>query len=182
MREKELTEKILLKETKFQGKIFDTQLWEVELPNGKKGQREAVIHSGGVCAFALREDGKVPLVKQHRVVAGEILWELPAGKKEKNENSLAAIQRELEEETGLKAANWEKLISFYPTPAYCSEIIDIYLATTTFLGRQCLDLDEFLEVDFFDIEEISNMIKTGKIKDGKTLVGIFLAIDRLKNP
>ena len=177
--EKELLEEIVEKETLFIGQVFDTQLWEVTLPNGKKARREAVIHHGGVTAFALSPDGKVPLVRQHRVVAGEILWELPAGKREKGEEPLSAMKRELREEAGLTANSWEHLLTFYPTPAYCTEEIHVFLAKDTSRVSQQLDEDEFLQVSFFTMEELKTMIHSGQIKDGKTLIGIFLALEKL---
>lgn len=180
MKDENLLEKIIEKETIFEGKIFDTQLWTVELPNGQKALREATLHPGGVSAFVLCNDGTVPLVRQHRVVAGEVLWELPAGKIEKGEDTLEAIKRELEEEVGLRANHWEKMVGFFPTAAYCSEMIHLFFAKDTIKTQQCLDPDEFLQVAFFSVEQLLNMACSGEIKDGKTLIGIFLALNRIE--
>ncbi|NLB89735.1 MAG: NUDIX hydrolase [Clostridiales bacterium] len=179
-KDQELREKITSKKTLFQGKIFDTELWQVVLPNGKTVSREAVIHPGGVSVFALCNNATVPLVKQHRVVGGDVLWELPAGKLEPSENPVEGIKRELEEEVGLVAENWEPLITFYPTPAYCSEQIHLFYANNIRKTKQHLDEDEFLQVHFFTLEELREMIRKREITDGKTLVGIFLAFEKMK--
>lgn len=180
MEQKDILEQIVEKEKIFKGHIIEVEKWQVRLPSNKLAAREAVVHSGGVCAFALCPNGTVPLVCQHRVVAGEVLWELPAGKREKGEDPLQAIQRELEEEVGIRANHWEKLTSFYATPAYCTEVIHVFYAEDTWQTAQKLDTDEFLKVEFFPLEKVEEMALNGQIKDGKTLIGVFMALHKIR--
>ncbi len=176
MKDEKLTEQIISKKRLFTGKIVNVETWQVALPNGNKATREAVLHSGGVSAFVLLNNGTVPLVRQHRVVAGQVLWELPAGKREPGEDPLEAMKRELEEETGLRAAHWQPMTSFYPTPAYCSEVIHLFYGEDTVETAQKLDEDEFLELAFFTQEQLKDMVFSGAVQDGKTIIGILMGL------
>lgn len=94
-----LTEKKLSGETVYNGKILTLEVDEVELPDGKKAKRECVRHNGGAAVLCVIND-EILLVKQFRYLYGKEIYEIPAGKLEKNENPVMAAARELEEETG----------------------------------------------------------------------------------
>ena len=117
------------------------------LPNGAEALREIIEHNGGVCVAALTDDNEVLMVKQFRYPYGEVIMEIPAGKRDsKDENPLECGMRELEEETGAKAQNFTFLGELYPTPGYCGEVIWMYAATGLTFGEQNTDEDEFLNV------------------------------------
>ena len=96
------------------------------------------------------------------------------------EGRLSAAQRELREETGYTADNWQELGDFHPTPAYCDENITLYLATGLHLGQRELDEDEFLNVVAVPLEELVADIMAGRITDGKTQTAILKAYYLLK--
>jgi ADP-ribose pyrophosphatase len=145
----------------------------VRLPNGKTAIREYLDHPGAVAVLASPAPGKILMVKQFRHPVREITYEIPAGKLAMGENPLACVKRELEEETGFRAKKIKRLISFWPTAAFANEIIHIYLATGLVKGKQNLDEDEFLGCEAWPLAKILRYIKTGKIKDSKTQVGIL---------
>lgn len=119
----------------------------VQLPNGNPATREVIRHIGAVAVVPVTDDGNVIVERQFRYPLHEVITEIPAGKLDSAaEDRLSAAQRELREETGYTADNWQELGDFHPTPAYCDENITLYLATGLHLGQRELDEDEFLNV------------------------------------
>ena len=86
---------------------------QVELENGMTSFREVVHHNGGACILPLTDDDKVLMVRQYRYALKEELWELPAGKLEKDEDPFEAAKRELEEECGVTAERFINLGVLY---------------------------------------------------------------------
>ncbi len=175
----ELFEKTLHETEIFNGRIIRVHLDDVELPNGNLASREIVEHPGGVCVAALSDRDTLQFVRQFRSPYHRVLLELPAGKLEQGEEPLQAGLRELEEECGLRA---EKVISLgcvYPTVAYCSEIIYLYLATGLTKTSQHFDEDEFLETEEIALQDAVRMVMDNEITDSKTVAAV-LKIARLK--
>lgn len=167
------TEKTLSSESVYKGKIIDVYKDEVELQNGNKAFREVVRHPGGVGICALTGDGDVFLVRQFRYPHKKAILEIPAGKLEYGENPLECGKRELLEETGYTAKEFVSLGKILPTPAYCEEVIHIYLAKGLTFAAQKLDADEFLEVVKTPFVKAVEMVMTGEITDGKTCAAIL---------
>src|SRR5437016_10705411 len=101
------------------------------------------------------------------------MWERPARRLDPGESPLQAAKRELTEETGYKARKWTKLVTFYASPGYVAEKMTIFLATDLTEGKaQPMD-DERIECRWFSSAEIDSMLRSGKIIDGKTMIGFF---------
>ena len=165
-------EKTLSSRYIYKGKIINLKKDEVELINGKSADREVIEHSGGACVVC-EKDGKVLLVNQFRYPYNCELLELPAGKINPNEAPEVTAIRELEEEGGIKAEKVELLFKVYPSPGYTNEIIYVYRAIGLNKSTQALDDGEFLDVVWVEKEQLRKMIKSGEIKDGKTLIGLL---------
>ncbi len=168
----ELIEKTAERNVVYRGKILSVRNDVVLLPNGRTSRREIVEHNGGSCVLAVK-DGKILFVKQYRYAMGEVLYEIPAGKLEKGEDPKATAIRELEEECGLKAQNIELLYVSYPTPGYSEEKIYIYCCTSFTEGQIHLDDNEFLTGEWIEAEKVREMMKSGTIRDGKTLIALL---------
>src|ERR1035438_5223195 len=111
--------------------------------------------------------------RQFRLPAAKSLWELPAGRLDEGEKPLEAARRELKEETGYKARNWRRLTTFWPSPGFVAEKMTIFLATGLTAGEaQPMD-DERIECRWFARKELDEMIRGGKIEDGKTIIGFL---------
>ena len=174
-----LQEKTVGTEPIFDGKIIQVQRDQAELENGAVVTRELVIHPGGVCIVPINENGEVYLVKQFRYPFQEVLTEVPAGKLEFGENHRDAGLRELKEETGAECENFEYLGVMYPSVAYLTEKIHMYLATGLKFDKQSLDEDEFLDVIKVKLSDAVDMVLNGEIKDGKTQTALLLAARKL---
>jgi len=170
-----LSETTLSTESIYKGRIIDLYKDEVSLPNGNRAFREVVRHPGGVCVCAITDGGEVFLVKQFRYPHGKAILEIPAGKLEYGENPLECGKRELLEETGYAAKEFVPLGELLPTPAYCGEVIHMYLARDLEFKAQKLDADEFLEVLKLPFSDAVNMIVSGEITDAKTQAAILKA-------
>ncbi len=164
-------EKTVSKNYIYKGKILSLRVDDALLPSGAPCKREIVEHSGGACVLYV-ENGKILFVKQYRYAYGEEVYEIPAGKLEKGEEPSVTALRELEEETGIKAEKAELLFTVYPTPGYTNEKIYIYRAHGGVKTEQSLDEGEFLDVEWISVERVKELMKSGEIKDGKTLIAL----------
>jgi ADP-ribose pyrophosphatase len=136
-------------------------------------KRSVVRHDGSAVMMAVDEKKRILLVRQYRLPAARYLWELPAGKVDEGETPLQAARRELIEETGYRARKWQKLSSFFPSPGYVGERMTIYLATELTAGTATPMADERIEARWFTRRELADMIRSGKIEDGKTIIGFL---------
>ena len=167
-------EKQLSSEIVFKGKIFDIKHDEIELSNGVKSFRDVILHPGGVVIVAEKED-KILLVKQYRYAISETIYELPAGKLEYGEDPFEAAKRELHEETGYQATDWESLGYINTTAGICNEKLYLFKAQIdNFIGQKP-DENEIIDYFEFDKNEVFDMIKSGKINDAKTICGLMRA-------
>ena len=161
-------EKTIKENVIYDGKILRLNCDDVLASNGLKVKREVVHHHGGVCVLAF-VDGKIPLVKQFRYSYKEEMFELPAGKLEKDESAYDAGIRELEEEVGLRAESLTSYGAIYPSCGYTNEIIHLYVANNVTKHDRHLDADEDIDIYYFTLEEIIEKINSGEIKDAKTI-------------
>ena len=167
-------EQTLTSEYVYKGKVLDIKKDEVLISNGHKSTREVVEHSGGVVIMAIHND-KVLVVEQFRYPLKTTSIELPAGKLEKNENPDDASKRELKEETGYIAHDWESLGYIYTTPGFCDEKLHLYLAQNLEFIKEMPDEDEIIRAQKIPIKELYKNIQDGIINDSKTICTAFRA-------
>lgn len=171
----ELTEKTLASERIYDGTIIHVRRDRVLLPNGHTSMREIVEHPGGVGILALDRDGTVLLVRQYRYAFGRTLLEIPAGKREPEEEPFATARRELREETGVTADSWTPLGSLIASPGCYDEVLYLYLAQDLRYGDTDPDEDEFLRVERMSLDELARRCIDGEITDAKTVCAVLKA-------
>lgn len=154
----------------YKGRIFRVHRDTVALADGTGALREIVEHNGGVCCAAVNERGELAFVRQFRYAYGKVVTELPAGKLEKGEDPFDAVKRELREEVGAEATDWQPLGVLYPTPGYCTEVIHLYSCRIRSIGDTDFDEDERIESLFIPLDEAAQMVMRGEIPDAKTQV------------
>jgi ADP-ribose pyrophosphatase len=156
----------------YQGRIVNLIVDSITTGNGVTTIREVFQHPGGSAVVPLLPDNTVLLVRQFRYPMGEYLLELPAGKIDNREKPELTAARELAEEVGFQAGKLEKIAEFYSTPGFCDELLHVYLATDLTPVESHQDEDEEIEIVRLSLAELKNLMDSGKIRDGKTLVGI----------
>ena len=162
-------EKTLSSEVIFEGRVITLTNDVALLENGETAGREVVHHHGGACILPYFEDGTICMVRQFRYAMGEVLTEIPAGKLDYiGEDPREAALRELREETGAVASELIPLGPFYPTCAYSTEVIQMFLARGLSFGERELDEDEFLNVFRMPLRELVEKVLNGEIPDAKT--------------
>jgi ADP-ribose pyrophosphatase len=166
--------KLISSVLKYKNKLFSVTQDHVLDPSGFEIHRAIVQHPGSAVMLAVDTRKRILLVRQYRVPARAYLWELPAGKLDTGETPLQAARRELIEETGYRAKHWKKLVSFYPSPGFVAEKMTIFLATGLTAGESTPMDDERIETRWFTGPEIEKAIRSGKILDGKTMLGYLI--------
>lgn len=168
----------LSSERVYQGRVINLRVDTVQLDDGKVSTREIVEHRGAVALVPIDEEGNVLLVKQYRRAADRELLEIPAGTLEIGEDPLDCARRELQEETGFSATTLESLTAFYPVPGYSTEFIRVYVAAGLQPALKGGDDDEEIEVVPTPFPRALEMIATGEICDGKTIIGLLTYLRR----
>lgn len=165
-------ERIIKSEKVYSGKILSVKLSTVELPDQKYSKRETVLHDNAAAIVAIHDD-KILLVKQYRISVDKVIYEVPAGMIEHDENPKDAALRELEEETGYRANSIEYFTEFYSTPGFCTEKLSIFYAKDLEFVGQNLDEGENLDVVEIPVDEALSLIESGEIMDAKTISSIL---------
>lgn len=168
-----LKESLIDSQLVYDGKLLKVRKDRVRLPDGSEGTREYFRHPGAVVIIPLLKDGSVLLERQYRYPNDQVFVELPAGKLEYGEDPLLCAQRELREETGYSASDWQFVCTIHNAIAYSDEHLDIFLATGLSAGEQQLDPGEFLEVFSLPPAELMDWVRQGRVTDVKTLIGAF---------
>jgi ADP-ribose pyrophosphatase len=173
--------RVLSSRTVYHGPVFWVTTDQVLEPGGVPVRRDIVRHSGSVVILAVDEGGaeaSVLLARQYRHAAERYLWELPAGRIDKRENEVKAAKRELREETGYRAARWDRILHFWASPGFLAEAMSIYRARGLRQGTAQPEPDEIIEAKFFGISKAVEMILNGSICDAKTICGVFWLANR----
>lgn len=145
----------------------------VRCPDGHIAVREYLRHPGAVMVIPLADDGRVVLERQYRYPLRASVIEFPAGKIDPGEGSLACAQRELREETGYEAAEWTHLGGFHNAIGYCDEKIEVFLARGLRQIGAGTDDGEVIEVFTAPWQDVIDWVRSGRVTDVKTIVGVF---------
>ncbi len=165
----------------YEGRVINLRVDKVRLDSGRVTVREIVEHRGAAAIVPVLDNHKVVFVRQYRYTVGEYLLEIPAGTLEPTENPEDCAKRELEEETGYRCAEIQKILECYVAPGYSTEKIHFYLATRLTPSNMNLEEDERINVETMPITNAQEMIRRGEIHDAKTVCGILRSAEVLEN-
>jgi ADP-ribose pyrophosphatase len=177
--------RVLSSRVSYRGPVFSVTTDEVEEPGGVRARRDVIRHSGSIVVLAIddpvsddaaktkRGEPRVLLERQYRHAAQSMMWELPAGRIDDGETALTAAKRELLEETGYSARQWNRILHFYVSPGFLDETMTIYVARGLQAGEAQPEADELIATKFFNLSEAKWMAINGRIRDAKTICGIL---------
>ena len=176
-----LFEKQITREEIFRGVALHVVKDEILLPDGRRSVREISLHNGAAAVIPILPDGRVIMERQYRYAHGRVMLEIPAGKLDTpDEDPLEAAKRELREETGAIAQKYTFLGKIAPSPALINEVIFVYMAEEISFGESDLDEGEFLEVEYYTLDKLFEMVMSGEITDAKTQIAILKAYNLKK--
>lgn len=169
-----LIESEISSESVFDGALLKVRKDHVRLPNGQGSIREYIVHPGAVVILAFLPNGNLLFERQFRYPLRRVFLELPAGKIDHGEATIETAKRELLEETGYAASEWEYLGVMHPCIGYSDERIEIFVARGLRLeGEKQLDHNEFLDVVELSPGEARQAVWDGRITDAKTITSLF---------
>lgn len=162
----------------YQGRVINVDQDTVRFPDGSVGELELIRHPGAAAVVPFLDDPASPdprvlLIHQFRHAANGLLWEVPAGTLEPGEPPDACARRELSEEAGMEAGKLARLTTIFTTPGFTDERIHLYLATGLSPVALAREEDEFITVHEKRWSEVGKMIRSGRIKDGKSLCSLM---------
>lgn len=170
-----LVEKTRSSKEVFNGKLLHVFYDEAELPNGQISSREWIKHPGACAVVPVFENGDIMMIHQFRYPLAQVFWEIPAGKIDAGEAEDSTALRELREETGVVTNDFAYIGHFYPGIGYSDEVIHIYTAWNLATDAQNMDNDEFVTRARIPFTEAINMVHSGEINDGKTIICLLRA-------
>jgi ADP-ribose pyrophosphatase len=157
----------------YEGPVFGIRRDEVIEPTGVRTTREFITHPGSVVVLPVLPDGRILLIRQYRHAARQYLWELVAGRIDAGENPRDAAERELIEETGFRAKRFRIFLDVFPTPGFLEERMFILLAEGLTAGEAEPEEDEKIISRPYKPKELEEMIRSGKLRDAKSIAGIL---------
>lgn len=161
------------RELKYEGVVINVYADRV-IANGHETTWDFIHHDGAAAVVAVAEDGRLMMVRQYRNALDRETLEIPAGKVDTpSEPRIECAYRELEEETGYRCDRLEYLMTLNTTIAFCDEAIDVFVAKNLIPSKQHLDEDEAINVELWSVEELEEMIYSGKMTDAKTVAAIL---------
>lgn len=169
----DFTETQIASKLAYGGQLLKVREDIVRLSDGQSARREWIEHPGAVAMIPLFDNHTVMLERQFRYPLRRHFYELPAGKMEPGEDPLATARRELREECGYQAQQWQHLTTLHPCIGYSDEHIELYLARELTHVGGALEDGEFLETLTLPLDEAVTWIRTGRITDVKTIIGLF---------
>lgn len=169
---------LITTERLYTGRVVSLDRDTVRFPDGSSGQLEMLRHPGASAVVPFLEDPRAPdprvlLIRQFRHAANGFIWEIPAGRLDAGETPEACAHRELEEETGWRARTIEPLTTIYTTPGFTDERIHLFLAHGLEPGSERREADEFMELHDLNWSAVLELVRTGEVQDGKTLISLL---------
>jgi len=163
----------------YQGRVIRLNIRRVRLPNDQVADLEIIHHPGGAAIVAIDDQNRVCLLNQYRHAVGGYVWELPAGKIDNKEPHFETAKRELMEEAGRFAADWQYLGQSISSPGVFTEVIHLYLATGLSITNSQPEDHEVFHVEWRPLTDALQMVYRGELRDSKSVVGLMLAAERL---
>ena len=170
---------VITQESLYHTKNVDFKIDSIEFPNGYKNRYGSIKHPGSSMVIAINDENEIVVIRQFRFCLSNYIFEFPSGTIENDENPLATMKRELEEETGFQAGYWKELGNIYDAPSYSNELIHLYLARdlTKIMYPKPQDKDEDIDIVLLTKDKIEALILSGEILDSASIALYHKALE-----
>ncbi len=162
---------------RYQGRMVTMSTTHWRGPDGTEFERDCVTHPGAVAVVPVLDDGSIVLVRQFRTPLGRELLELPAGVRDKDDESAAeAAARELAEETGYVAEEMTELGVIHTAPGWATEEITLFLARGLRAEERSADgfEEQFMSTEIVSPARFDELLAAGELTDAKTVLGVLM--------
>ncbi len=168
--------------TIYRGRVANLSLDTFRTSEGRSFLRETIHHPPSVVILPVTPAGKILLIRQHRHAVGRTLYEIPAGTSEANEPLSRCARRELAEETGHRAARWQRVCEFYPAPGISTERMVLYVASGAVPLKRGTHFDEDEQITVLPTSprKVLQMVRANRIVDAKSIIGILWGLRRIR--
>lgn len=179
---KDLKIRRVASKTLYKGRAIRLTLDTYRAADGRSFRRETIRHPASVVILPIAQGNKVVMIRQFRHALSRYIYEIPAGTSEPGETPLACAKRELGEETGYRAARWDRLCEFYPAPGVSTERMVLYRAggLKPLTKAAHKDKDEYITLRVVSRRMAVEMVRKNQVADAKSMIGILFGLDRIR--
>jgi ADP-ribose pyrophosphatase len=161
----------------YDGRVLNLRVDQITLRNGGTATREVVEHRGAAAIVPILQERSIVLIRQYRYAIATDLLEVPAGTIEPGEEPEHCAMRELEEETGYRSRQIQKIMEFYPVPGYGTEKIHVYLAMNLVKSEMRTEEDEQINLEILSLDNAIEKVRSGRIRDAKSICALYRAAE-----
>ncbi|MDJ0699565.1 MAG: NUDIX hydrolase [Woeseiaceae bacterium] len=160
--------------TVFENPWMEVRVDRVINPGGGENEYGWIhFRNRAVAIVPLDEEGNTWLVGQQRYTLAEYHWELPMGGAPLDEAPLEAAKRELREETGLTAGDWQELMTLHTSNSITDEVGKVYVARDLTEGETEFEQTEDLTIRKLPFREALKLVMNGEITDAISVASIL---------
>jgi len=174
--------KILARRTVYDSDWVRIHLLDMTLPSGRTAHGWHLIdyprEASGIVPIA--DDGRILLIDHHRFATQTRAWETPGGAIDSGETAIQAAERELREETGHAAREFQPVLRYFPSQGSSNQVFNVFIARGVHKVGEITDIDEVFGLGWFTPTEIRGMIERGEIVEGMTLTGLLWYLSHAK--
>lgn len=171
--------RLIARRVLWEGSVGSFGIDTVVLPSGTRAELALLHHPGAAAVVPFLDAAHVILLRQFRHAAGGVIWEVPAGKLDAGEDPAVCAARELEEETGYRAARIVRTGEIFTTPGFTDERIHLFSAHELTPGTQAHEAHEVIQSEVVPLARALEWIERGEIRDAKSIAALYLAARRV---
>ena len=174
-----MVEKTVTSRFVYTGQVVKLRIDIVETASSRRATREVVEHADCVAIVPVDDQDNILLVRQYRYATGKELLEIPAGGIDPGEDVIAAVRREMGEETGFSPKTIKRLGGFYSSPGFCTEYLHLFLATDLVPNRLKAEDTEDITVVKVKPDKVEDLIASEAIGDYKSVAGLLMYLNKI---
>jgi ADP-ribose pyrophosphatase len=171
--------KINSKKTVFKAELFDVKEVNLKSAVGKIKIHHEIDRAPVVSVFPLTDSYEIYLISQYRYMLEKTVLEAVSGYMNKGETTIAAARRELKEETGIEALQFEEIARIQIGASVFKSAVNLFLAKGLEMGDNDPDEDEEIKLVKMPLSEAVEKVMNGEINHATSMIGLLM-LDKLR--